>query len=119
MSNVSKFVAVATVLGHCVEDRTNRMVPGNLRCIVSLLRIRIGEKKAEITSKWLHFEFEILLYYTYTKYQVYRKVAIPRPLIAENTATVYDFQKDYFVVSPRQEFFETGWNCVSQMPPYR
>ena len=31
MSNVSKFVAVATFLGRCVKDRTNRMVPGNLR----------------------------------------------------------------------------------------
>ena len=62
-------------------------------------------KKAEITSKGLHIELEIPFHYTYAKYQVYRTVAIPQPLNSGKTATVYDFQKDYFFVSPRQEFF--------------
>ena len=62
-------------------------------------------KNAEITSEGLHFELEIPFHYTYANYQVYRTVAIPQPLNSGKTATVYDFQKEYFDVSPRQEFF--------------
>ena len=62
-------------------------------------------KSAEITSKGLHIELEIPFPHTYAKYQVYRTVAIPQSLNSRKTATVYDFQKEYFVVSPRQEFF--------------
>ena len=36
---------------------------------------------------------------------MYRNVAIPQPLNSGKTATVYDFQKEYIVVSLRQEFF--------------
>ena len=118
MSNVSKFVAVATVLDIVSKIEQTGWFPAICGEVSVYYEFEL-EKKAEITFKWLHFEFEILLYYTYTKYQVYRKVAIPGPPITENTATVYDFQKDFFVVSPRQECFETGWSRVSQMPPYR
>ena len=62
-------------------------------------------KSAKITSKGLHIELENPFPYTYAKYQVYRTVAIPQSLNSRKTATVYDFQKKYFVVSPRQEFF--------------
>ena len=62
-------------------------------------------KSAQITSQGLHIELEIPFHHTYAKYQVYRTVAIPQPLNSGKTATVYDFQKEYFVVSPRQEFF--------------
>ena len=62
-------------------------------------------KSAEITSQGLHIELEIPFHHTYAKYQVYRTVAIPQPLNSGRTATVYNFQKEYFVVSPRQEFF--------------
>ena len=62
-------------------------------------------KSGEITSKGLHIELEIPFHYPYAKYQVYRTVAIPQPLNSGKTVTVYDFQKEYFVVSPRQEFF--------------
>ena len=62
-------------------------------------------KGAKITSKGLHIELEIPFHYTYAKYQVYRTVVIPQPLNSGKTATVYDFQKKYFAVSPRHEFF--------------
>ena len=62
-------------------------------------------KTTEITSKGLHIELKIPFHYTHAKYQIYRTVAIPQPLNSGKTATVYDFQKEYFVVSPGREFF--------------
>ena len=62
-------------------------------------------KRAEVTSKGLHIELEIPFHYTYAKYQAYRTVAIPQSLNTGKTATVHDFQKEYFVLSPPQEFF--------------
>ena len=62
-------------------------------------------KSAEITSQGLHIELEIPFHHTYAKYQVYWTVAIPQPLNSGKTATVDDFQKEYFVISQRQEFF--------------
>ena len=65
-------------------------------------------KIAEITSKGLHIELEIPFHHTYAKYQVYRNVAIPQPLNSGKAATVYNFQKEYFVVSPLVKCHGTG-----------
>ena len=62
-------------------------------------------KSAEITSKVITIELEIQFHHTYAEYQVYRTVAIPQPLNSRKTATVYGFNKVYFFVSPRQDFF--------------
>ena len=62
-------------------------------------------KSAEIASKGLHIELKFPFHHTYAKFQVYRTVAILQPLNNGKTATVYDFQNEYFVVSPRQECF--------------
>ena len=61
-------------------------------------------KSAKITSKGLHIELEIPFHHNYAKYHGYRTVAIPQPFNSGKTATVYDFQKEYFVVSAQQEF---------------
>ena len=65
-------------------------------------------KSAKTASKGPHFELEIPFHHTYAKYHVYWTGTIPQPLNSRKTATVYIFQKEYFVVSPRQEFFGNG-----------
>ena len=62
-------------------------------------------KNAQVTEKGLHIELEVPFHHTYARYQVYRTVAIPHPIGNGTTATLYEFTKEYLVVSPRREFF--------------
>ena len=93
-----KYQKIPKYKGHCVKDGTNGIILHNKQgqdlCI---LRFQTCEKRRNNFQRnpywnWNSFSSHL------RKNQVYWTVAIPEPLSSGKTATVYEFQNEYFVV---------------------